>query len=165
MTLTMRTREKVRFGFQIKVPDGVGILIVCEDDFKTERMKAVLLEAGFVPECARSITAGCDGAKTGRFQLIISTSLLRDGSWRWLTDLANHYDLGFEVVLWAPNFDFSECAEALNDGAFGVLDGICEQQRTVEIAKRALWAAYLKGAGPDLRASAPQKAARFVPCP
>jgi len=90
--------------------------------------------------------------------VVVSTPLLRDGSWRRLTDIANHYDLGFEVVLWARNFDLAEWVEALKEGAFDVLDALCELPRAVEAVKIALWAAYLKGAGPDPRASSPQKA-------
>ncbi len=40
-----------------------------------------------------------------------------------------------------------------------MLDAMCEQPRAVEATKRALWAAYLKGAGPDPGAASPQKAA------
>jgi len=55
---------------------------------------------------------------------------MRDGSWRRLTDIANHYDLGFEVVLWARSFDLLEWTEALKDGAFDVLDAMCEQPKS-----------------------------------
>lgn len=146
-------------GLPLAVPDGAGILIVCDNDSDTERLKTVLREAGFSPEWAKTITAGCEVAKSGRFQVVVSTPLLTDGSWRRLIDIANHYDLGFEVVLWARNFDFSEWAEALREGAFDVLDAAGEQPRAVEATKRALWAAYLKGAGPDARTTRPQKAA------
>jgi DNA-binding NtrC family response regulator len=143
----------------LKVPDGARILIVCDDDSDTERLKSTLQEAGFVAEGAKSITAGCEAAKSGRFQVVVSTPRLRDGSWRRLADIANHYDLGFEVVLWARNFDLTEWAEALKEGAFDVLDALCELPRAVEAVKIALRAAYLKGAGPDPRATGPQQAA------
>jgi hypothetical protein len=42
---------------------------------------------------------------------------------------------------------------------FDVLDAVCELPRAAEAVKIALWAAYLKGAGPDPRATSPQKAA------
>src|SRR6266446_135214 len=116
-------------------------------------------EAGFVSECARSITEGCEAAKSGRFQVVVSTPRMWDGTWRRLIDIANHYDLRFEVVLWARSFDLLEWTEALKDGAFDVLDAMCEQPKAVESTKRALWAAYLKGAGPDPRAANPQRAA------
>src|SRR6266850_4985279 len=163
MSLLTRTREttgesKTRSPLTLKVPDGARLLIVCDDDSDIERLKTTLQEAGFVSEGAKSITAGCEAAKSGRFQVVVSTPVLRDGSWRRLADIANHYDLGFEIVLWARNFDLAEWVEALKDGAFDVLDAMCEQPKAVEDIKTALWAAYLKGAGPDPRASSPQKA-------
>ncbi len=151
--------SKTHSGLTLKVPDGARILIVCDDDSDTERLKTILREAGFVSEWAKSMTAGCEAAKSGRFQVIVSTPLLRDGSWRRLTDIANHYDLGFEVVLWARNFDLAEWVEALKDGAFDVLDAMCEPPKALEATRRALWAAYLKGAGPNPRLTRTQKAA------
>jgi DNA-binding NtrC family response regulator len=151
--------SKTHSGMPLKVPDGARILIVFDDDSDTERLKTILQEAGFVSECAKSMTAGCEAAKSGRFQMILSSPLLRDGSWRRLTDIASHYDLGFEVVLWARNFDFAEWVEALKDGAFDVLDAMREPPKVVEATRRALWAAYLKGAGPNPRVTSPQKAA------
>ena len=164
MSLMTRTGErtgerKTRSGSPLKVPEGARILIVCDDNSDTERLKGVLREAGFISEWARSITEGCKAAKSGRFQVVVSTPVLSDGSWRRLIDIANHYDLGFEVVLWTRNFDLREWVAALNEGAFDVLDAMCEHPKAVESTKRALWAAYLKGAGPYPRAAIPQKAA------
>lgn len=164
MSPITQTREstgesKTHLGLSSMVPDGARILIVCDDSSDMDPLKSVLQEAGFVSECAKSITAGCEAAKSGRFQVVVSTPLLRDGSWRRLTDVANHYDLGFEVVLWARNFDLAEWVEALKDGAFDVLDAMSEAPKAVETTRRALWAAYLKGAGPYPRAASPQKAA------
>src|SRR5579862_3219517 len=113
MSLVTRTREEDRSGLRANAPDEAKILIVCDDNSESKRLRNLLLEAGVVSERARSITEGCEAAKSGRFQMVISTPLLRDGSWRRLTDIANHYDLGFEVVLWAPNYDSHECAEAM----------------------------------------------------
>jgi hypothetical protein len=48
---------------------------------------------------------------------------------------------------------------SLKEGAFDVLDAMCEQPQAVESTKRTLWAAYLKGAGPNPRATSPRKAA------
>src|SRR3977135_3236834 len=140
MTLLTPTREitgesKTRSRLTLKVPDGARIMIVCGDDSETERLKTTLQEAGFVSEAAKSITAGCEAAKSGRFQVVVSTPLLRDGSWRRLADIANHYDLGFEVVLWARSFDLAEWVEALKEGAFDVLDATCELPRAVEAIK------------------------------
>ncbi len=164
MSPITQTREstgesKTHSGLTLRVPEGARILIICDDNSDTERLKTILREAGFVSECAKSLTAGCEAAKSGQFQVIVSTPLLRDGSWKRLTDIANHYDLGFEVVLWARNFDLAEWVEALKDGAFDVLDAMCEPPKAVEAAKRALWAAYLKGAGPNPKVTSPQKAA------
>ena len=161
-TQTPKASDKISpsTGLKLRVPDGARILIVCEDDSDTERLKTILQKAGIVSECTRSITAGCEAAKSGRFQVVVSTPLLRDGSWRRLTDIANHYDLGFEVVLWARNFDLPDWAEALKEGAYDVLDAMCEQPKAVEATKRALWAACLKGAGrPHPEDAIPPKAA------
>jgi DNA-binding NtrC family response regulator len=148
-TQTQKATSKISPSIELKVrvPDEARILIVCDDDSITERLKDVLREGGFASECAKSITAGCAAAKSGRFQVVVSTPLLRDGSWRRLTDIANHYDLGFEVVLVASTFDLNQWAEGLEDGAFDVLDALHELPRAADVAKRALWAAYLKGAG------------------
>jgi hypothetical protein len=102
---------------------------------------------------------GLRGSQVRPVQVVVSTPVLRDGSWRRLADIANHYDLGFEVVLWVRNFDLREWGAALNEGAFDVLDAMCEQPKAVEATKRALWATYLKGAGPNPRAASPRKAA------
>ncbi len=146
-------------GLTLRIPGETRILIVSDDNSDTERLKDILRGAGFISEWAKSITAGCEAAKSGRFQVVVSTPQMGDGSWRRLIDIANYYDLGFEVVLWARNFDFFEWTEALKEGAFDVLDAMCEQPKAVEATKRALWAAYLKGAGPNPRAASPQKAA------
>ena len=164
MSLITQTQEstgesKTHSALPLKVPDGARILIVCDDNSDTDRLKTIVQEAWFVSECAKSITAGCDAARSGRFQVVVSTPLLRVGSWRRLTDIADHYDLGFEVVLWARNFDLAEWVGALKDGAFDVLDATCEPLKAFEATSRALWTAYLKGAGPNPRMTSPQKAA------
>src|SRR3981189_3716100 len=156
MSLRTHTRErnvesKTWSGSPLKVPEGARFLIVCDDNSDTDRLKVILREAGFVSEWAKSITEGCEAAKSGRFQVVVSTPRLRDGSWRRLTDIANHNALGFEVVLWARNFDLAEWVEALKEGAFDVLDALCELPRAVEAIKSASGAAYLKGDGPDPR--------------
>jgi len=159
MSLAMQIQEESRSGLQSNIPDGARILIVCDDDSDRKRLTTLLWEAGFALDCAKSITAGCEAAKTGQFQVVVSTPQLRDGSWWRLTDIAYHYDLRFEVVLWAHNFDLREWAEALDRGAFDVLDVVYEQPRVVEAAKCAWWAAYLKGAGPNPSTIRPYQAA------
>jgi len=165
LTTRETTREnKTRSGLPLKLPEGARILVVCEDA-DAERLKTVLQEAGFISEIARSMTEGCEAAKSGRFQVVVSTPLLNDGSWRRLIDIANHYDLGFEVVLGTRNFDLHDWAEAMKDGAFEVFDILSELPRAVETIRTALWAAYLKGAGPNRTAASPPTEARFVSCP
>jgi len=141
------------------IPDGARILVVSDDDSDAKRLRTLLFEAGFASDYANSITAGCDAAKSGQYQVVVSIPQLRDGSWRRLSDIANHYDLRFEIVLWAHNFDLRDWAEALDTGAFDVLDAVYERSRVVEATKCAFWAAYLKGAGPTPRGIRPHKAA------
>ena len=128
----------------LKVPDRSRILIVCDNDADTERLKTVFREAGLDSEAAKSITAGCESAKSGRFQVVFSTPLLGDGSWRRLIEVANHHGLSFEVVLLARTFDLKQWAEALQVGAFEVLDVLCDLPKAAEAAKSALGTAYLK---------------------
>jgi DNA-binding NtrC family response regulator len=155
----MQTQEEIRSGLQSNIPDGAWILIVCDDDSDRGRLRTLLLEAGFALDCAKSITAGCEAVKSGQYQVVVSIPQLRDGSWRRLTDIANHYDLPFDVVVWARNFDLREWAEALDNGAFDVIDAVYDQPRVIEAVKCALWAAYLKGALPNSRAIRPHHAA------
>ena len=159
MSVIPHTEKEIRSGSPLKVPEGARILIVCDDNRDTERLKTILREEGFLSECARSITSGCEAAKSGRFQVVLSAPSLADGTWRRLADIANHYGLGYEIVLWARNFDLHDWGAALEEGAFDVLDAMCEQPKAVEATKGALWEAYLKGAGPNQRAAIPWKAA------
>lgn len=147
------------FGLTPEVSDEARILIVCDNDSIAERLCVAFRDAGFTSECARSMTAGCASARSGRFQVVFTTPVLADGSWRRLVEIASHYDLGFEVVLVASTFDPNHWAEALEDGAFDVLDALHELSRAAEVAKCALWAAYLKGAGPSPEVASPLKAA------
>ncbi len=146
MTLTQNGSDgtKLHAGLTLKVPDVPRILIVCDHDSDTVRLKTVFREAGLTSESANSITAGCESAKSGRFQVIFSTPLLGDGSWRRLIEVAQHYDLSFELVLLARNFNLNEWTEVLQDGAFDVLDVVCDLPKAAEAAKRAFGAAYLR---------------------
>ena len=159
MSAIGQTAEEIRSGSPLKVPEGARILIVCDGGPDTERLKSILAEEGFISEWACSITAGCEAAKSGKFQVVLSTPLLADGSWRRLSDIASHYGLGYEIVLWARNYDLRDWAAALEEGAFDVLDAMCEQPKAVETTKGALWAAYLKGAGPNPPPASRPKAA------
>jgi DNA-binding NtrC family response regulator len=149
-TATQETNEATtpRAGLTSGVPDEARILILGDDEPDIERLKTVFREADFSAETATSITAGCEAAKSGRFQVVVSVPVLSDGSWRRLIDIANRHDLGFEVVLLARTFDLSQRAEALEDGAFDVLDVVHGLPKAAQTVKGALWAAYLKGTGP-----------------
>ena len=157
-TRTAADKTSLSTSLKPSVPHEARILIVCDDDSIRERLNIVFREAGFISECAKSITAGCESARSGRFQAVVTTPVLSDGSWRRLIDVANHYDLGFKVILLARTFDLSQWAEALNDGAFDILDALSELPKAAEAAKRALWAAYLEGAGPNPEVASAQKA-------
>jgi PleD family two-component response regulator len=148
MSVTMRTCEELHPDLRIDIPGRPRVLIACDDDHDAKRLKPLLSEAGFAVECVRSITAACEAAKSGRFQVVICKPQLRDGSWRRLTELASHYDLSFVVVVWAHTFDLRDWAEALDNGAFDVLDAVYDLPRVVEVVKGASWAAFLLGAAP-----------------
>jgi two-component system, response regulator FlrC len=134
---------------KLAISDRARILIVNDDDFVADRLNIVLREAGFISERAKTITEGCASAKSGQFQVVISAPLLNDGSWRRLVDIASHYNLGFVVLLVSSSFDCNQSAEAQENGAFDILDALHEPPKVAEVTKRALWAAYLKGAGPS----------------
>src|SRR2546427_11100793 len=129
------------------------ILIVCDDDSDAERLKTIFLEAGLISERAKSMTVASESAKSGRFQVVVATPLLSDGSWRRLIDVASHYNLAFVVILLARSFDLRQWAEALMDGAFDVLDALNELPKAAEVAKRAWEAAELKRSRPHAKAA------------
>ena len=132
----------------MRIPDGARILVACEDQLTMEQLNRVLRGAGLISESVRTMAEACSSAKSGRFQVVVSTPTLHDGSWERLIDMARYFDLGFEIVLLARNFDLMEWAEALKKGAFDVLNIPRELPKVAEAIKRALWAAYLRGAGP-----------------
>jgi DNA-binding NtrC family response regulator len=145
MTLTQNRSDEIKpRGLTLRSPDMPRILIVSGSDSDTEQMEIVFREAGLISERANSITAGCEAAKSGRFQVVFSPPLLADGSWRRLMEVAQHYDLGFELVLLARSFSLNQWAEALQDGVFDVLDVVCDLPKAAEAAKRAWGSAYLK---------------------
>ena len=133
-----------RIDVDLRVPDAAPILIVCESDSDSEQLKTAFREAGLASERVNDFTSGCKSVSSGRFQVVFSAPLLKDRSWRCLIDAASQNDLGFEVVLVARTFDLNQWAEALQVGAFDVLDGLCDLPKAAEAAKRASGAAYLK---------------------
>jgi DNA-binding NtrC family response regulator len=147
-------------GLTLRIPGETRILIVNDDNSETERLKAQFAGVGLMSETAIGIADACEAAKSGRFQVVVSVPLMSDGSWRRLIDVANHNDLGIEVILLARNFDLTEWTEALNDGAFDVLDASHELPKAAQVVACASWAACLKGAGrPHPEDAIPPKAA------
>ena len=120
------------------------ILIVCENDSDTDRLSTVFQKAGWTSENARSITAGCGLAQSGRFQVVLSAPLLDDGSWKRLIDIAKQQDSSFALILLARTFNLEDWAKALEAGAFEVLDVLCDLPRAAEAASRALGTTSLK---------------------
>jgi len=98
-------------GLPLRTPGTAHILMVSDNDSDIKELKVVFQKAGLTSETARSITAGCESAISRRFQVIFSTPVMADGSWRRLVDIANHYGLSFEVILLARTFDFNQWAE------------------------------------------------------
>ncbi len=124
------------------------ILIVHDDDSISKELETYLRHAGLVSERVKTMAAGCELARSGLFQVVVASPMVSDGTWKRLAEIDSHYRPGFVVVLVARNFDFSEWGQALEDGAFEVLDALQELPKLAEVTRCALWAAYLKGAGP-----------------
>jgi hypothetical protein len=59
-------------------------------------------------------------------------------------DVASQHDLAFEIVLLARTFTFNEWAEALQIGAFDVLDVLCDLPKAAGAARRASGASFLR---------------------
>jgi DNA-binding NtrC family response regulator len=127
-----------------RMGDMARILIVCDSESDTDQLKTVFQEAGLSSENTNNIMAGCELAKSGRFDIVFSSPLAGDGSWTCLIDVANQYDLSFEIVLLARTFDFNQWAEAMQVGAFDVLDVLCDLPKAAVTAQHAFGAAYLK---------------------
>ncbi len=140
MMLTQNASDgtKLHAGLTLKVPDVPRILIVCDNDSDPDRLKTAFRKAGLTSESANSIIAGCEAAKSGRFQVVFSPLLMADGSWKRLIDVANHFDLSFEIILLTRNFNLGQWAEAIQEGAFDVLDVLYDLPKAAEAATRAL---------------------------
>ena len=63
-------------GLPLRAPDAARILIVSDDDSDTEELKIVFQKAGLISESAASMSAGCESAISGRFQVVFSTPRL-----------------------------------------------------------------------------------------
>jgi DNA-binding NtrC family response regulator len=128
----------------VELTDRIRVLTICENESDRDLLKNVFRKAGLTSESTSSLTAGCESAKSGRFEVVFCSPFLQDGSWKRLIDVADHYGLSFEVILLAQTFDLSQWAEALQVGAFDVLDVVCDLPKAAEAAKRAFGTAYLK---------------------
>lgn len=147
---TQRSAGKVNPSMWLRPVNPVKprILIVHEGDTVAKHMEIILLQAGLASERVKSMKAACECARSGRYQVVVTTPVLGDGSWKRLADIDSHYRPGFVIILVATTFDLNEWGQALEDGAFDVLDALHDLPSVAEAARRALWAAYLKGAGP-----------------
>jgi DNA-binding NtrC family response regulator len=127
-----------------RTSDTARILIVCETNSDTRRLETLLRGAGLDSESVDSMTVACESARSGRFGVIFSTPFAGDGSWRRLIEVANQHSLSFEIVLLARTFELDQWAEAMQIGAFDVLDLVFDLSRAAEVAQHAFGAAYLK---------------------
>jgi DNA-binding NtrC family response regulator len=115
----------------------VRVLIISDDDSETERLKTAFREAGSAADSTNSMVAACEWAKSGRFQAIFSATASGRRIVEAPGEVAGQHNLGFEVVLLARTFTFDEWAEALQIGAFHVLDVLCDLPKAAEAARRA----------------------------
>lgn len=126
------------------------ILIVMDDDLLSKELASAFRQAGIVVERVATLAAGSETARSGRFQVVVTAPVLKDGSWRRLLPASRHCDPGFAIILVAKKLDSAEWAQALDDGALDVLDADHELPKAVEAAGRAFWTEYLTGAWPNL---------------
>lgn len=131
-------------GLTQRTSDTARILIVCGTNSDTRRLETLLREAGLDSESVDSMTAACESARSDRFGVIFSTPFAGEGSWKRLIGLANQHSLSFEIVLLARTFDLDQWAEAMQIGAFDVLDLVFDLSRAPEVAQHAFGSAYLK---------------------
>ncbi len=127
-----------------RMSDTARILIVCETNSDTRRLEALLRGAGLDSESVDSMTAACEAAISGRFEVIFTTPFTGGSSWKRLIGLASQQSLSFEIILLARTFNHGQWAEAMQIGAFDVLDLVFDLSRAAEVAQHAFGAAYLK---------------------
>jgi DNA-binding NtrC family response regulator len=128
----------------VELPDRIRVLTICEKESETKLLKRVFEKAGLTSESTNNLTEGCESLRSSRFDVVFCSPLLQDGSWMRLIDVANHYGLSFEVILLARTFNLNQWAEALQVGAFDVLDVVCDLPKAAEAAEQASGRAYLK---------------------
>ncbi len=146
-------KEKPLPGLASTFPDMPQVLIVCDNDYDSQRLEAAFGDVGLASERTNNMAAGCELARSGDFHVIFSSPRLNDGSWMRLIEVANNYGLSFEVILLTRTFDLNQWGEALQVGAFDVLDILRDLPKAAEAAKSALGAAYLKRFGPGRKSA------------
>jgi DNA-binding NtrC family response regulator len=122
------------------------ILVVSDEKLIVQQLDRVFDAAGFTSESTNTIAAASEFVRCSRIQVVFATPSFVDGTWRRLVDISSHYDLHFVVVLMTLTADLDAWTRALDDGAFEVLDASHDLSRAPEVARAALWAAYLNGA-------------------
>ena len=133
-----------------RMPTPPRILIVMDDDCLSKELASAFRQSGIAVERVASLAAGSETARSGRFQVVVTAPVLKDGSWKRLLPASRHCGPGFAIILVAKKLDSAEWAQALDDGALDVLDAVHELPKAVEAASRALWTEYLTGAWPNL---------------
>jgi PleD family two-component response regulator len=63
------------------------ILIVHDDDTIAKHLEIILLHAGLASARVKSMKEACEYARSGSFQVVVTTPALSDGSWKRLGNL------------------------------------------------------------------------------
>lgn len=137
-----------------KTPADSGaprILVVTDDDPLAKTVHEILRCDGLVTEQARNLLEALEAARSGQFPVAITTPRLTDGSWKRLVWTAHHVRPRFSVIVLAKTFSLREWAQALDDGAFEVIDALSELPKMTEVVRHALLTEYLLGERPDLQ--------------
>jgi DNA-binding NtrC family response regulator len=143
-TPAMEQEGRPRTDLRLQIHEASRILIVCERDADTDQLKGVFRQAGLAAESTDNMAAGCELARSGRFGVVFSTTHSAEGSWTRLIAVASRHRLAFEIVLLARDFDLNQWGEAMQLGAFDVLDVLRDLPDAAEVAQHALSAAYLR---------------------
>ena len=125
------------------------VLIISRDLALSNTLISVLDKSGLRAEGVTTIAAGCAFVESGRFQVVLTEPILADGSWRQLTDqFTGRKKSGLSVVVITKTFDLHDWSEALQDGAFDVIDALSDLPKVGTVVRRALLVQYLMGSGP-----------------
>lgn len=123
-------------------------VLVVADELLAHTILLTLENSGLSADWVTTMEEGYALAASGRFPVILSQPRLPDGSWRRLIDLANRESSKLVVILVARKFDTRDWLQALQDGAFDVIDAVYGLDKVKEAVHRAMWVEYLTGAGP-----------------